>query len=76
MILLDDNMYYHSMRYEYVQLARKCKNQYVVLVLHFRVIIMAIIIATVFFVLHIHVVYHFYTINYDDNQLGTSSGVN
>lgn len=24
-ILVDDNMFYHSMRYEYVQLARKCK---------------------------------------------------
>ena len=38
---------------------------------------MAIISATVFFVLHIHAVYHFYTINYYYmyNQLGTSSGV-
>ena len=24
-ILVDDNMFYHSMRYEYVQLARKCR---------------------------------------------------
>ena len=28
-ILVDDNMFYHSMRYEYVQLARKCKSIFV-----------------------------------------------
>ncbi|KAK2572332.1 hypothetical protein P5673_002559 [Acropora cervicornis] len=28
-ILVDDNMFYHSMRYEYIQLARKCKSIFV-----------------------------------------------
>ena len=31
MFLIDDNMYYHSMRYPYYQMARKCEYHYYVL---------------------------------------------